>query len=77
MMARTKTRTITPKRKGQKKITFKQGGLHRSTKTPKGKKIPASKHRAAASGRLGPKAKKQELFYRNVLSKGGRRKKGR
>lgn len=61
-----KTRTI-PGRGNQKPIKFKEGGLHASTGTAAGKKIPASKHAAAASGKLGPKAEKQERFYRNVL----------
>lgn len=61
------TRTIKPNKPGQKPIKFKEGGLHESTGTPKGQKIPASKHAAAAAGKLGPKAKKQEQFMRNVL----------
>lgn len=65
--------TIKPKKKGQKKITFKEGGLHASTGTPSGKKISVAKHRAAASGKMGPKAKKQEMFYENVLKgRGGK-----
>lgn len=59
--------TIEPNEPGQKPLKFKKGGLHASTGTAPGKKIPASKHAAAASGKLGPKAKKQEQFYRNVL----------
>lgn len=62
-------RTIKPKKAGQKPITFNEGGLHASTGTPAGKKIPASKHAAAAAGKLGPKAKKQEMLYRDVLKK--------
>jgi hypothetical protein len=81
-MARKKKRkagstvTMKPTKKGQKPIKFKSGGLHTSTGTKQGKKIPASKHRAAASGRLGKKAKKQEQFYQNVLKKGQRKRKG-
>lgn len=52
---------------GQKPLKFKEGGLHASTGTAPDKKISASQHMAAMSGSLGPKAKKQELFYRNVL----------
>jgi hypothetical protein len=52
---------------GQHKISFKTGGLHASTDTAAGKKISPAKHAAAASGKLGPKAEKQERFYRNVL----------
>ena len=54
-------------KKGQKKITFKAGGLHQSTGTPAGRKIPVSKMKAAASGKLGPLAKKQAMFKANVL----------
>jgi len=61
------TRTIPAKKKGQKPITFKEGGLHASTGTAPGEEISESKHEAAAEGRLGPKAEKQEQFYRNVL----------
>ncbi len=63
----TKERTIEPKEKGQKKISFREGGLHSSTGTAAGKKIPASKHAAARAGKLGKKAQKQELFFENVL----------
>lgn len=61
-------RTLKPTKKGQKPITFKEGGLHASTGTPAGKKIPAGKMAAAASGKLGPKAKKQAMFAKNVLT---------
>lgn len=70
MAAKKKTIRI----KGEKPITFTEGGLHKSTGTKKGAKIPASKHKAAREGKLGPKAKKQEVFYENYLS-GGRGKK--
>ncbi len=53
---------------GQKKITFKKGGLHASTGTPQGKKIPAGKMKAAISGKLGGKAEKQAMFKKNVLT---------
>jgi len=59
-----------PAKGGKPAITFNRGGLHRSTGTPAGKPISASKHAAAESGALGPKAQKQEQFYRNVLKKG-------
>ena len=62
-----KTETIEPKKKGQKKITFKKGGLHASTNTPQGTKIPASKRAAALRGDYGPKAVKQAEFAKNVL----------
>jgi len=63
-------KTIKPQQKGQKPIHFQEGGLHRSTGTPAGNPIPASKHASAAAGKLGPKARQQETFYRNVLKKG-------
>jgi hypothetical protein len=53
-------------------LKFKKGGLHRSTGTPKGKKISATKHAAARSGAYGKKAQKQERFYENVLKRGHR-----
>ena len=67
--------TLKPKKKGQKPITFTSGGLHKSTGTPAGKTIPASKVNAALAGRLGPKAKRQALFKKNILI--GRKKKGK
>lgn len=60
--------TIKPEKKGQKPITFNKGGLHASTGTPAGKKIPAKKLAEAKEGKLGPKAKKQEEFRENVLT---------
>ena len=65
-MTNLKTKTISSP--GKKPIKFKEGGLHASTHTPKGKKIPASKMRAALQGRLGMKAKKQANFAKNVLT---------
>ncbi len=60
------TRTLKAK-KGQKPITFKVGGLHASTSTPSNEKIPAAKKAAALSGALGPLAKRQANFAKNVL----------
>lgn len=65
------TRTMAPTRRGQKPISFKEGGLHASTGTPAGKKISPAKHAEAREGKLGPKAAKQERFFENVLK--GRR----
>jgi len=78
MARRTRTgrKTLRPTRKGQRKISFKEGGEHASTGTPAGQPIPASKKRAARSGKLGVKAERQELFRENVL-KGRGRKRGR
>jgi hypothetical protein len=64
--------TIMPKKKGQKKITFQKGGEHRSLGVAAGKKIPASKARAARKGAYGSKAQKQELFRENVLKGRGK-----
>lgn len=72
---KSKTETIKPKKKGQETITFKKGGLHASTGTPQGKKIPAEKKAEALSGKLGPKAEKQARFAKNVLTGGKKRKK--
>jgi hypothetical protein len=70
--SRGTTRTIPAQGKGKPAISFKEGGLHASTGTKPGQKISASEHAKAKSGALGPKAKKQEMFYENVLRKGGR-----
>jgi hypothetical protein len=63
-------KTTTIKAPGKTPITFKQGGLHQSTGTPAGQPIPAARMQQALSGKLGPKAKKQALFARNVLGQG-------
>ena len=60
-------KTITPKKKGQKPLKFKQGGLHASVGAKPGAKLTGAQHAKAASGALGPLAAKQENFYRNVL----------
>lgn len=60
---------VIKKKDGKPAIKFHEGGLHRSTGTASGSKISASKHAAAKSGSLGPKAKKQEQFYENILKK--------
>jgi hypothetical protein len=64
-----KIRVIKPKEKGQHKIKFKVGGLHKSTGTDSDKPVSATKHASAKSGSLGPLSKKQEQFYENVLKK--------
>lgn len=58
------------KKEGKPEIKFHPGGLHESTGTPAGQKIPASKVAEAASGKLGAKAEKQVNFMRNVLTGG-------
>lgn len=62
-------RYIEPSAPGQHELSFHEGGLHASTHTKPGQKISAAKHRAAASGREGPLAAKQERFYENVLKR--------
>ena len=52
---------------------FNKGGEHKSTHTPAGKPISAEKKSAARSGKLGPLAKKQEIFRENFLT-GGKKK---
>jgi len=58
----------TLKAPGKKPILFNEGGLHASTGTPAGKKIPAGKMAKAVSGKMGPLAKKQAMFAKNVLT---------
>lgn len=60
--------TVVIRSKGKSPLKFSKGGLHRTTGTPAGQKIPASKIRAARSGKFGPKGKKQAAFMRNVLT---------
>lgn len=61
-----KKKTI-PAKGDKKAITFTPGGLHKSTGTPAGQKIPAAKRKKALAGGYGPKAKKQAQFAKNVL----------
>lgn len=56
---------------GQKKISFKKGGLHQSLGVPQGQKIPAAKLQAALAGKYGKLAQKRARFMHNVLT--GRR----
>lgn len=56
------------KKAGKKPISFHPGGLHETTHTPVGQKIPESKVEAAAAGEYGEKGKKQVAFMRNVLT---------
>lgn len=63
------TETI-PAIPGHKAITFQKGGLHRSTNTPEGQKIPAAKKAKALAGGYGSKAEKQARFAKNVLTGG-------
>ncbi len=54
-------------KKGSKPIKFHEGGLHATTHTPAGEKIPQNKIAAAAKGEYGSKGKKQVAFMHNVL----------
>ena len=56
--------------KGQEPVTFNRGGLHRSTNTPMGQKIPAEKMAAAKAGKYGPLAKKQANMATGMLAAG-------
>jgi len=56
------------KKSGSKPIKFHEGGLHATTHTPMGEKIPASKILAAKEGKYGEKGKKQVAFMNNVLT---------
>lgn len=58
---------IRVKKAWQKPLEFNKGGLHESTNTPMGEKIPESKREAALEGKFGDKAKKQADFAKNVL----------
>ena len=60
----------TIKSPGKKPVTFSKGGLHKSTGTPQGQKIPAAKMAAAASGKLGPLAAKQANLAQGMLAAG-------
>jgi len=55
---------------GQKPVTFRKGGLHRSLGVPMGQDIPAGKMAAAKSGSYGPLAKKQANFATGMLAAG-------
>lgn len=66
------THKVTMRAKGKKPVTFQKGGLHRSTGTPMGQKIPASKVAAAKAGRYGARAKKQANMATGMLAKGRR-----
>ena len=64
---RTSMTKVKISKKGKPTIEFSKGDLHRSTNTPEGEKIPASKRGAALSGAYGAKAEKQAQFAKNVL----------
>jgi hypothetical protein len=70
----------TMRAKGKKPVSFEKGGLHKSTNTPEGENIPASKLAAAKRGDYGSKAVKQANMASGMLRKGRKtaaRKRGR
>ena len=66
------TKETIPAKKGQKPITFEEGGLHSKLGVPQGTKIPKEKMKNALDGLYGPDAKKEAEFAKNVLT--GRKK---
>lgn len=62
--------TMKPTKKGQKPVTFKKGGLHKSLGVPQGKKIPAGKMKRALAGGYGPLAKRQAVMAKGMLKQG-------
>ena len=54
-------------KKGKPAIKFHEGGLHATTHTPMGEKIPESKIAAAKRGAYGWKGVKEVNFMHNVL----------
>ena len=64
---KSKTRVIKPKKKGQKPIKFKEGGLKQSLGVSSKVPIPKGKFQKALKGGYGKKAKAQANFKRNVL----------
>ena len=59
-------KTVVIKRGNKRPIKFSKGGLHRTTGTPMGQKIPASKMAAASRGAYGPKGKKQAALAKGL-----------
>ncbi len=57
----------------KKPISFTPGALHKNLHVKAGEKIPATKMQKALSGAAGPKARREALFAKNVLT--GKRKK--
>lgn len=59
--------------KGSAPIKFKKGTLHKALGVPQGEKIPASKLKAAAAGKYGPKnAKRANLAKGLKKMRGGK-----
>lgn len=62
--------TLQPRKKGQKKVTFRKGGLHKSTGTPAGQKISSADMQKALEGYYGQLAVKQANMAQGMLKKG-------
>jgi len=60
--------TLKPKEKGQKKVSFHAGMLHRHLGIPQGQKIPEKKKEQALKGKFGPKVEEEVRFEENVLT---------
>jgi hypothetical protein len=58
----------------KKPLSFRKCGLHNSIGVSCNKKLTAQQISDALAGKYGKKAVSQARFYRNVLSKGGRKK---
>jgi hypothetical protein len=56
-------------------ISFRKGGLHRTTGTPMGQPIPAGKMQAAMSGRFGAKGAEQARLAQTLKGFGHKKKK--
>lgn len=69
-MGKLKTRIISSP--GKKPIKFKEGALHQQMGVPQGQKIPASKMKAAMTGKMGGLAEKRAMFAKNVLKGRGK-----
>ncbi len=64
-------RKVTMKgKKGQKAVSFREGGLHKTTGTPLGQKISRSKMSKAFAGGYGPLGVKQAIMAKGMLAKG-------
>lgn len=63
-------RKTTIKAPGKAPVSFQKGGLHTSTGTPQGQKIPAAKIAAAKRGEFGPLAIKQANMATGMLAAG-------
>ena len=57
-------------RRARSPCRFQPGGLHQSTGTPAGQKIPAAKMAAAKAGKFGPLAQKQANLAAGMLAAG-------